>query len=88
MLSLVGYGYAGDDATIVATGANFSMILQLGELLQEQNIQADLFVLSKIVLEGASELISSLRKTKKLIWVIDHDPVMLEPLLREWLGKF
>ena len=88
MLSLTGYGYAGNDATIITTGANFPLILQLGGLLQAQNFHADIFALSKITIDLTGELKSSLQKTKKLIRVMDHLPTTIEPLLQQRLENF
>jgi hypothetical protein len=74
VLSLRGYGYAGDAGTIVATGANFANILQLGDALAEQKSPMDIFVLNKLTTPFTQELKNSLHQTKKLIFVIDHLP--------------
>jgi transketolase C-terminal domain/subunit len=88
ILSLTGYGYAGEDATIITTGANFSTILQLGDLLQEEGIHTDMFVLSKLTIDMPQELKSSLHKTKKLIRIMDQLPNQLESLIAKWLENF
>lgn len=88
VLSLTGYGYTGSDATIITTGANFSTILQLGDLLQEQNFNTDIFVLSKITIDLTEEMKSSLHKTKKLIRIMDQLPNELKNQLPKWLENF
>lgn len=85
VLSLTGYGYTGSDATIITTGTNFSTILQLGDLLQEQNFNTDIFVLSKITIDLTEEMKSSLHKTKKLIRIMDQLPNQLKSFLSEQL---
>jgi hypothetical protein len=80
ILSLKGYGYAGDNGTLLATGANFSSLLQLGDILQAEGKGMELFVISKLTAEGTEELRSSLHRTKKLILLIDHLP---SPALQE-----
>ena len=71
ILSLKGYGYTGEQGTILTTGANFSTVLQLGDLLNEKEKHMDIFVLSKLTAEFTEEIISSLKITKKLIWISD-----------------
>jgi hypothetical protein len=71
-LSLRGYGYAGENGTIITTGANFATILQVGELLHEQEKAMDIFVVSKLNVERTEEMLSSLHQTKKLIWIMDY----------------
>ncbi|MDR0651002.1 MAG: hypothetical protein LBG59_06490 [Candidatus Peribacteria bacterium] len=71
-LSLKGYGYAGDEGTFLATGSNFSTLLQLGDLLQSQGKEMDMFVLSKLTGMLTEEIKHSLHTTKKLFLVIDH----------------
>jgi hypothetical protein len=73
-LSLKGYGYAGEKGTLLATGSNFSTLLQLGDLLQASENQMDMFVLSKLTGFLTEEIKSSLHSTKKLFLVIDHLP--------------
>jgi hypothetical protein len=73
-LSLKGYGYAGDGGTLLATGSNFSTLLQLGDLLQAQEKGMDMFVLSKLTGFLTEEIKSSLHTTKSLFIMIDHLP--------------
>jgi transketolase C-terminal domain/subunit len=88
MLSLTGYGYAGNDATLITSGANFSTVLQLGDLLQEREIHVDIFVLSKLTIDMTEALKSSLHKTKKLIRITDQLPEILEPAIKKRLENF
>ncbi|MDR2415218.1 MAG: hypothetical protein LBD75_00985 [Candidatus Peribacteria bacterium] len=73
-LSLKGYGYAGDGGTFLATGANFSTLLQLGDMLQAQGKGMDMFILSTLTGPLTEEIKSSLHTTKKLFLMIDHLP--------------
>jgi hypothetical protein len=72
VLSLKGYGYAGDNGTLLATGANFATILQVGDVLQEQGNGMDMFVMNDLTFAFTEEIKSSLHQTKKLFIVIDH----------------
>ncbi|MDR0282316.1 MAG: hypothetical protein LBI53_03165 [Candidatus Peribacteria bacterium] len=72
VLSLKSYGYAGDNATLLASAANFSTALQAGTILQEQSTPIDIFIISKLNADWNAEIISSLKTTKKLIVMIDH----------------
>ncbi|GHV22451.1 hypothetical protein FACS189428_4540 [Clostridia bacterium] len=74
VLSLKGYGYAGNTGTLIATGANFPLALQLGDYLNEQQKPMDLFVLSKLTIDFTEEIKSSLHQTKKLYFLVDHLP--------------
>jgi hypothetical protein len=74
VFSLQGYGFSGGAGTLLATGANFATTLQLGELLNEQSIPMDIFILSKLTIDLTEEIKSSLHKTKKLYVLIDHLP--------------
>ncbi|MDR0859746.1 MAG: hypothetical protein LBO09_01885 [Candidatus Peribacteria bacterium] len=74
VLSLKGYGYAGDAGTLIATGANFPLALQVGDYLNEQKTPMDIFVLSKLTVDLTEEIKSSLHQTKKLYFLVDHLP--------------
>ena len=72
ILSLKTYGYTGDNATLLTSAANFSTALQAGTVLQEQTTPIDIFIISKLNAEWNTEIISSLKATKNLIVMIDH----------------
>ncbi|MDR2541538.1 MAG: hypothetical protein LBD11_07470 [Candidatus Peribacteria bacterium] len=74
VLSLKGYGYTGNTGTLIATGANFPLALQLGDYLNEQEKPMDLFILSKLTINFTEEIKSSLHQSKKLYFLIDHLP--------------
>jgi len=63
---------AGDDITIAATGATVCEALQAIEKLKEKNISAELVIVSSIK-KFDTPLIDSIKKTKHLITVEDHN---------------
>jgi hypothetical protein len=71
VLSLKSYGYAGEEGTIIATGANFPTALQVGDILQEQGKGLDIFVCTTLG-KMTEEMKSSLHQTQKLFFIIDH----------------
>ena len=71
--SLIEYGFMGDQATILATWSNFPTLLHLGEALQEANFWADCFCLVAFDAWNNEKILQSLKKTKHLILLIDHE---------------
>lgn len=72
--SLKTYGYSGENGTIIATGANFPTLLQLGDLLQSAGNAMDLFTITKFPLQLTQEMKDSLHQTKKLFFISDFLP--------------
>ncbi len=81
-LSLKGYGYAGDYGTILASGANFPTVLQLGDLLNESWRACDIFVMSRLNGDWNQDFLSSVQKNKKLTVIMDYLPT------EAWLADF
>ncbi len=73
-LSLKGYWYTGDEGTVLASWANFSTLLQLGDILNQAGGWRDLFVMSRLNGERHSDFLSSIHKTKKLAVIMDYQP--------------
>lgn len=75
LLSLTSYGYHGDEGTLLATASLFPTALQIGDILNEEEKSIDIFMVSLLNLEWSDEIITSLKRTKKLFFLIDHLPI-------------
>lgn len=63
----------GKDVTIAATGATVIEAVRAWETLQENNIRAEIVIVSSIKKFDAA-LFNSIKKTKRLVTVEDHNP--------------
>lgn len=93
-LNLQWYGFKWDNWTILASWSNFSTVLQIWDTLNENWLPMDIFVINKLNWTLNPDFFSSLKKTKKLITIIDALPsYSRENLLRtlakdNWVNNF
>lgn len=72
-ISLKTYGFAGNDGVILATGSLFATAIQTWEIIQNHNKQVSIFVLQKLNSNWSEEMIETIKNSKKLFILIDHN---------------
>ena len=72
-ISLKTYGFAGNDGVILATGSLFATAIQTWEIIQNRNKQVSIFVLQKLNSDWSEEMIETIKNSKKLFILIDHN---------------
>ena len=72
-ISLKTYWFSGTEWVIFATGSLFSTAIQAWEIIQNKNKQVTIFILQKLNLQRSEEMIESIKKSKKLFIIIDHN---------------
>jgi len=72
-ISLKTYGFTGNDGVILATGSLFSTAIQTWEIIQNNNKQVSIFILQKLNSNWNEEIINSIKNSKKLFILIDHN---------------
>lgn len=69
---LTTHGLKGTSTTLVCTGPHIMQGIQAHEILAQQNISCDVFLLLQYGLWDQQALLSSLEKTKKLVLLLDQ----------------
>ena len=72
-ISLKTYGFAWNEWVIIATGSLFATAIQTWEILQEKNKQLSMFILQKLNSERNGSIAESIKTSKKLFILIDHE---------------
>ena len=84
VISLKTYWFNGNDWAILTTGSLFSTAIQTWELLQKQNKQISIFILQKLNSDYTKEMVETIKNSKKLFILIDHEN---SKELTEWIEK-
>lgn len=72
-ISLKTYWFAWNDWTILATWSLFATAIQTWEILQSHDKQLNIFILQNLNSNRSENIIDSIRNTKKLFILIDHN---------------
>ena len=83
-ISLKTYGFAWNNWVIIATGSLFATAIQTWEIIQNHNKQVSIFVQQKLNSDWNQEIVESIKNSKKLFILVDHND---SEKLKSWINN-